>query len=281
MNAMTTTIRNHPLITYFGLTFAISWAAVLAVAGGSPPAAEQTQALGVAMLLGPSTAGILLTGWMAGRDGLRDLWRRLTRWRVGVRWYAFALLVCPVSTALVLVVLARFSTAFAPPVAVRDDWPALIVTGLAAGLVVGLFEELGWTGFAVPRLLAQHGLLAVGLLVGTVWGAWHFMVFREADSFTAPFPLALLLTRLFTALPALRVMLVWLYTRTESLLVTVLMHAGVVAGLVAIEPVLDGRDLLVFALIRAAVWAMIALLIVRRAGMVSAPARDRRTEVPA
>ena len=281
MKAVRTSIRRHPITAYFGLTFAISWAAVLGVAGGTPSTAEQTRVLGVAMLLGPSAAGVALTGWVAGRHGLRDLWRRLTRWRVGVRWYAFALLACPVSTAAVVVALAPFSTAFALPVATRDDWPVLIGAGLAAGLAVGLFEELGWTGFAVPRMLARRGPLTVGLLVGALWGGWHFIVFREADTFSAPFPLVLLLARLFAALPALRVMLVWLHTRTQSLLVTVLMHAGAVAGVVAIEPVLVGRDLLVFILVRAAVWTTLALLVVRRAGPASVPDRDTRTEVPA
>jgi membrane protease YdiL (CAAX protease family) len=282
MDAITTTIRRHPLTTYFGLTFAVSWAAVLAVTGGSPPTVDQTQVLGMALLLGPSTAGVAMTGWVAGLDGFRDLRRRLSRWRVGVGWYAFALLACPVSTAAVVVVLAQFSTAFALPVASRDDWPVLIGVGLAAGLMVGLFEELGWTGFAVPRMLEYRGLLTVGLIVGFLWGAWHFIVFWEADTFSgAPFPLALLLARLFAALPVLRVMLVWLHARTQSLLVTVLMHAGVVAGLVAIEPVLAGRDLLVFILVRAAVWTALAVLVMRLAGPAPVPARDLRTEASA
>jgi membrane protease YdiL (CAAX protease family) len=281
VRAITTAVHSHPLISYVVVTFAVSWSSALAVTGGAPPTTQQIPVLGVAMLAGPGVAAVTLTGWVAGRAGLRDLWSRLTRWRVEMRWYAFALLACPVSTAAVLVALSCFSSAFTPLPASRDDWPVLVGAGLAAGLLVGLLEELGWTGFAVPRLLAGHGPLAVGLLVGALWGAWHFIVFREADTFSAPFPLVLLLARLFTGLLALRVMLVWLHVRTQSLFLPVLMHAVVVAGVIALEPVLAGRDLLVFVLLRSAVWAALALVVLR----LAAPALPHDTaigpEVPA
>ena len=80
-------IKRHPLLIYFTLTFIISWGAVLIIAGpnGIPVAADQAVVLGMALLLGPSVAAILLTGLTSGRDGFRKLLSHLLRWRVRTR----------------------------------------------------------------------------------------------------------------------------------------------------------------------------------------------------
>ena len=57
---------------------------------------------------------------------------------------------------------------------------SLLLIGLVVGLVTGIFEELGWTGFAIPRLRLRYGVLTTGLIVGVLWGAWHFLIFWEA-----------------------------------------------------------------------------------------------------
>jgi membrane protease YdiL (CAAX protease family) len=135
--------------------------------------------------------------------------------------------------------------------------------GIVAGLMVGFFEELGWTGFAVPHFGAGYGIIATGIIVGILWGAWHFLLFLEHDSFSATFPLALLLARLFSWLPAYRVLMVWVHERTESLLVVILMHASLVATLTIIDPVLTGAPLLTFILTRAALlWLIVAVVAV-------------------
>src|SRR5687768_13875238 len=91
-------IKWHPVLTYFALAFAISWGGVLIVAGpGGIPATnkEQVETLFpiaiLAMVAGPSVAGVLLTGLLYGKAGLREFGSRLLRWRVGTRWYAVAL----------------------------------------------------------------------------------------------------------------------------------------------------------------------------------------------
>ena len=110
-------IKRHPLPTYYVLTFAISWGAILIAAGpgGIPVATELRMTLGALLVLGPSVAGILLTGLVSGRVGLRELLARLLRWRIGGRWYAVALLTAPLSTAAVLLALALLSPEFLPP----------------------------------------------------------------------------------------------------------------------------------------------------------------------
>jgi membrane protease YdiL (CAAX protease family) len=264
-------IKRHPVLTYFALTFAISWGAILIVVGpgGIPITTDQVVVLGMATLLGPSVAGILLTGLASGRAGFRELLSRLLRWRVGARWYAVALLTAPLSTVAVLLALSLLSPEFLPAIFTSDDKATLLLTGIVAGLMVGFFEELGWTGFAVPRLRQHHGVLTTGLIVGLLWGAWHFIMFWESDSFSGALPLALLLARLFSWLPAYRVLMVWVYDRTESLLVAMLMHVCLVASTVIVEPPLTGGALLTYILVRAAVlWVVVAAVAVANRGQI-------------
>jgi membrane protease YdiL (CAAX protease family) len=254
-------IKTHPLLIYFILAFALSWGAILISVGpgGLPVSEEQLPVLIVAMLLGPSLAAVLAAGLTAGRKGIRDLFSRLGRWRVSARWYAVALLTAPLSTAIVLLVLSLFSSEFPAAISTTDDKVALVIMWIAAGLAVGFFEELGWTGFAIPRMKRQYGVVTTGLVVGLLWGAWHFLVNWEADTFTGALPFALLLARLFTWLVAYRVLMVWVYDRTESQLVVTLMHVSLVASTGILDPVLAGGRLLIFLLVKAAVlWIVVA-----------------------
>jgi membrane protease YdiL (CAAX protease family) len=156
----------------------------------------------------------------------------LFKWRVGGRWYAVALLTAPLSVTTALLALSLSSPEFLPAIFTSDDKAALLLIGIFAGLMVGIFEELGWTGFAIPRLRLRYGVLSTGLILGLLWGAWHFPLFFWGSGVTSgALPPALyLLVLLFTWLPAYRVLMVWVYDRTESLLVTILMHVSLVAS---------------------------------------------------
>jgi membrane protease YdiL (CAAX protease family) len=252
-------VRERPLSTYFVLTFIISWGAVLILVGfdGVPVDPDQAVTLGMAILLGPSITSILLTGIAYGKAGFRELGSRLIKWHVGLKWYAVAILIAPLTTAVVLLVLSFFSSEYTPSILISDDKAALLLTGIVAGLFVGFFEELGWTGFAIPRMKAR-GVLATGLTIGIIWGAWHFILFWESDSFSGTLPFALLLARLFSWLPAYRILMAWVYENTESLLVVILMHTSLVGTLLIIDPVLSGGSLLTFILVRAAALWIIA-----------------------
>jgi membrane protease YdiL (CAAX protease family) len=172
---------------------------------------------------------------------------------VDARWYAVAVLAAPVIITSILLGLSLISSDFQPAIFTSADKPALVLSSITAGLFVGLFEELGWTGFAVPRLKRRYGVLTTGLIVGFVWGAWHFPPFWKIDTFSATIPLILLLGQLFSWLPPYRILMVWVYDRTESLLVSVLMHASLMAGLSALVPAeLTGTTLLTWILTWAA-----------------------------
>lgn len=281
-------IKKHALLTYVALAFAIAWGGVLMVVGpgGIPGTPEQPEGLlpfvVLAMLAGPSVAGILLTGLGHGRAGLHALLSRLLRWRVGTRWYAVALLTAPLLVTAVLLALSLRSPEFLPGIFTSDDKVSLLLVGIAYGMAAGFFEELGRTGFAVPELRLRHGVLTTGLIVGLLWGAWHFLVaFWGSSGPAGAFSLALFLPWIpwnLGVLPAYRVLMVWVYDRTGSLLVAMLMHASLTASLpLILMPPATGGALLTFYVILAAVlWGVVALVAVASGGQLSRQPLQRR-----
>jgi membrane protease YdiL (CAAX protease family) len=253
-------LKRHQVTAYFTLAFAISWGAILFVIGlsGLPAAANQAQTIGMALLLGPTVAMLLMTALAEGGNGFRELWSHLKRWRFGIDNYAVALLAAPVSAMGTLLALSLFDSQFIPKIFVADGKALLILTGIGVGLFVAVFEELGWTGFAVPRLLKTHSTLKSGAITGLLWGLWHFPPFWQEDTFSAGLPLLLLLARLFSWIVAFRVMMVWLYKRTSSLPAVILMHMSLVVCMIAIEPPLKGLSLLAYILAWTAVlWIVV------------------------
>jgi membrane protease YdiL (CAAX protease family) len=265
MMASTSFITRHPVLTYFALTFAISWGGFVFVVGpgGFPGTGSQFDTLlpfvASAMLAGPAVAGILLTVLVSGAAGLRELLARLLRWRVGARWYVAALLPAPVLAAAVL-----FALSLTSPIFTAESKAAVLLAGITAG-VTTVLEEVGWTGFALPRLRRRHGVVATGLIVGVVWGAWHLLQSlwvggTYAGSLPVPVFVALYFLAGMAQLTAYRVLMVWVYDRTESLLVAMLMHASLSASmLILAPPALSGAPFLTYCLaMSAATWAVVA-----------------------
>jgi membrane protease YdiL (CAAX protease family) len=266
-------LQRHAVLTYFVLVFALSWGAFFLLTGGfGPIGSTDSRFLFIALTapVAPAIVSLLLTGLVAGRAGYRELLARLLCWRVGVRWYAFALLTAPLLTvtAMVGLALALQSTEYLPAILTKPDPLGLLLPGVVGGLVAGFCEEVGWTGFAIPRLRLRYGVFLTGLLVGVVWGAWHLPLFRESASFSGVLPFTLLLVQLVAWLPAYRVLMVWIYDRTGSLLVAVLMHASLIATQLIVRPAVTGEaTTLVWVLgWAAALWVVVAVVAVATGG---------------
>ncbi|MFB0840156.1 CPBP family intramembrane glutamic endopeptidase [Arthrobacter sp. E44] len=254
MNALTESVRRHPLPWYFGVTFFLSWGAIVlavwAVTGGLSPTPEQFQptvpVTVPAMLLGPAAASLVLTGIVSGRAGYRDLWSRLRVWRVDGRWYLYALLVAPVTLAVPVLVLWLFSLDYAPRFVTEPDKAGTILMALAIGLAAGFLEEIGWTGFAIPKARQHYSVLWTGLLVGVLWGVWHFFVsYWGGGGTNGGVPLAIFMSLwvvsvLVGQLTAYRVLMVWVYEHTGSVLVAALMHASLAAFQFILNPLTPG-----------------------------------------
>ena len=265
--AMPSIVRMRPVLVYFVLTFAISWGGVLGVIGGWPRAssikAQDHPLFAVAVLAtlaGPSVAGLALTVALEGLRGLRDLGGRLLRRDFDPRWYAAVLVAPLVSLATTFTLGTAFDYPSAALLAAGDP-AGVAVLAMVVGLLAGICEEVGWTGFVTPRLVERHGVVVTGLLVGVLWSAWHLVVViwgmggRNGD---VPLGVFVALDGLST-LPAFRVLMVLAYARTGSLGLAVLLHVSLTFTAIALTPPVSGTPLLVHGLLVAVVvWLLVA-----------------------
>lgn len=269
-------LKEHPLFSYFLFTFALSWAgmlgAVLLTPGGLSATPEQVQqSLGLAivgMLLGPLVAGLGMTWVMDGRAGLHALRLRLTRARVGLRWYAVAVLVAPVTIGGSLLVMSLVSEEFLPRIVTAEDKVPLLLMGLFTGLAVGTCEELGWTGFATPRMRLRWSVLGTGVILGVGWSAWHLLQGYYSSGVTShEVSLAIwapleLLACLVGQLVAYRVLMVWVHENTGgSVLLAIVMHASLAGSTIVLFPPLSVVTNMVGGFVAAAaMWAVVAVV---------------------
>ena len=208
---------------------------------------------------------------MHGKEGFRKLRAQLLTWRVGIQWYVYALLAAPVIASVILLILSGNSTEFKLGVFGADQKLGIIIIGLFTGLMVGLFEELGWSGFVIPEMRKRHSILNTGLLVGLIWGAWHFILFWEGDSFSGSLPLLIILARLFAWLPPYRVFMVWILDRTGSMLLVILTHASLVFTTTVLVPMtLIGKPLLTWLLVWGLVlWVFVLAMVLTKGSILS------------
>jgi len=216
------------LLKFFSLTYAVTWtcfiaaAVILATVASSSP--RFAGLAGLLLLLGtfaPSVVALWLTARADGRAGTRAMLSRLLEWRVGARWYVFAVgYMAAIKLAVALV--HRVATGAWPPLG-QEVWYIIIVS-VVMTTVGQSGEEIGWRGYALPRLAARLGLARASVLLGLIWACWHLpLFFVPGISQTGQsFPVYLLMV------PALSVAIAWLYGHTNgSLLLAMLMHAAI------------------------------------------------------
>lgn len=259
-------IQRYPITIYFVLAYLIAWGGSFAIGGpkflrGEPLSSDDALYMGLPMLAGPFLAGILLTGLVDGRAGFRNLYSRMLRWRVGLRWYATALLIFPVLILAVLSMLATFVS--------RDFAPGFLVFGIVGGLLAGFLEETGWTGFAFPRMETRFGLLRATIFLALLHGFWHAMAgyLWEAGTYGV-YWLPRFIAMWMVAMMAMRVLLVWVYSNTGSLLLAQLTHASSTGFLLVLSPspISPANETLWFAVYAVVLWIPAAIVIKRLAG---------------
>jgi hypothetical protein len=171
----------------------------------------------------PGLVAIGLTARARGRSGTATLLRRLIDWEVPARWYLFAVAYMAV-VKLTVAVVHRISWG-EWPVFGEEPWYLMLVATLGSTLMGGQAgEEVGWRGYALPRLAERLGLGAASVLLGVVWALWHLPLFYfpGGDTYGQSFPFYLL------QVTALSVTMAWLYANTRgSLLPVMLLHAAV------------------------------------------------------
>lgn len=264
-----THIRRHPLISFFVSAYAFTWLAFFLSRWPQTPDSVRT-ALDYAAKFGPSLGGVAMAGLADGRSGLQDIASRLMRWNTSARWYALALL-GPAAVWAVAVALHLALGAEQPAVHyVAWTTPLLIYAAkLFAG--GGLGEELGWRGFALPRLEAVMSPLGASVVIGAAWGVWHAPAFFFGGAGKEGGLVLLALFTIYTC--ALSILFTVLYHKTGgSLLLTALLHAALNSTEDTLKTFLPGlrdaaRPTFLYAGLLLAIAALLVAVYGRRLGM--------------
>jgi membrane protease YdiL (CAAX protease family) len=207
------------LLAFFSLTYAVTWPCFIAAC-----VLQAGIVRAVLLFLGtvaPSLVALSLTARAEGGTGTQALLNRLVEWRVGARWYVFALGYM-VAVKLSVAVVHRAALGTWPRFG-NEAW-YVIIAAIVASTPFQSGEEIGWRGYALPRLAMRFGYAAGSLLLGLIWACWHLPLFflpgsdKQGQSFAV---YALQVT-------ALSVALAWLYMHTNgSLLLAMVMHSAV------------------------------------------------------
>lgn len=263
-------IAKHPLVSFFVLAYAGSWLvwapwwASRSGAGWLPiqlPAGAIALLNTLGLFAGPFAAGLLVTGIVDGRAGLRRLLRRLIQVRAHWSWYALALVAIPIAIGLGYLAMP----AEAPGASGVAAGVQLVVMYVVYVLGGPLQEEPGWRGFALPRLQARFQPALAALILGVLWCLWHAPLFltREWDT---PRSNAGDLLAYLVFVVSLSFVLAWLTNAARgSVFLAMLGHDSVNWTLVALLPIALGRagSSVWPAAAGAAVLAVIALVITR------------------
>jgi membrane protease YdiL (CAAX protease family) len=210
------------LLTFFVLTYALMWTCFITVAVVKIPAHSLTGTLMLYLgTFAPSLVALWLTARSEGRAGVRSLLGRTLQWRVSARWYVFAVIYIP-AIKLTVALVHRLVTGGWPRFG-NEEW-YIMLAAIVLSTPIQAGEEIGWRGYALPRLAARLGLAGSSVLLGLIWACWHLPQFfiAEADTYGQSFYVFLL------QVTALSVAIAWLYVNTNgSLLLVMLMHAAV------------------------------------------------------
>jgi membrane protease YdiL (CAAX protease family) len=226
----------------------------------------------------PAVAALLAAMLTGGRAAVTELLRRLARWRVRWTWY-LVVLAGPAAFALAVAgvyVLLGGAWSDARPPAFTTSLPSLALFLVVLTLTDGVGEELGWRGFALPRMLRRFSALAASLLLGVLWAGWHLPLLWTEGSALDGTPIWLL----FVELPATSVLFTWIFLRTRgSVLLAALLHGS--TNLFTVSPGADESGDLTMALIAlAAKWLLVFGLVAYGGRQLGPPGAGRRTREP-
>jgi membrane protease YdiL (CAAX protease family) len=245
MNAITSVIKRHSLVTFFALAIAISWGSYYILSGP------------FLFPFGSILAALIVASVTAGRNGLKDLASRCLRWNVGLKWYA-AVLFVPAVIGLATVWLNVLLGAPVPTAAQLGPWYSLFLMFPMAIFDAPLWEEVGWRGYALPRFSANRSPLVNTLILGVLLAVWHLPIALSGGALAVPYLAAAIASAVVTN---------WVYYNTRgSALLAILYHSAANTVGLFFSPALSGPDLTRYFWLLAAVNIVAAALVILLTG---------------
>lgn len=264
MSRLASVVKRHPLITFFLLAYALSWWPWILYAFDLLP----QPIVG----FGPFLAAVLMLAITSGKTSIVRLLRRMVQWRVGLGWYAVALLL-PMAITLAAAAFNVLLGAQAPSAADVGGWTGLFSTFAILLLVPGLggaWEEPGWRGYALPRLQARRSALIASLILWVGVAVWHLPLMIVGEVHWSDIVFLFGFVIVFN----------WVFNNTNgSVLILMLMHAmnNTISGSF-ISPMFSGADSVRQAWLFAALWCAVAIVVVVWAGPKHLSRKHRKQE---
>jgi membrane protease YdiL (CAAX protease family) len=209
-----------PLVAFIALAYALSWLILVPAGLGLLP--DSAGILAWLAPFGPAMAAFVVTALTGGRPAVGQLLRRMVQWRVGIHWYLLILFGVPL-----VELLGAFAVLGSLPLDdLAKNWPLIFTSYLpqvlVAVVVIGLAEETGWRGFALPRLQDRRGPLVGTAVLAVVWALWHLPNLLFGGWTGASYTLWLVGTL------AVAFVYTWVFNNTGgSILIAALLHAAI------------------------------------------------------
>jgi membrane protease YdiL (CAAX protease family) len=222
--------KEHPVVLYFTLAYAISWVIVSPLVASAQGFIDVPVPFALHYLndYAPLLAAVITTRITDEAEGLRGLFRRMIKWRVGLGWVLVAAFSMPAVFGLAALIV-RAEGGASPELGLLGNVSYVPYLGLGAWafwiLTAGIGEETGWRGYALPKLQRNMSALSATLIIAVLWVGWHLPRFFYFGAF---------MQRGFSVLPlfalqelTLAILLTWLYIGTRgSILMAALLHGG-------------------------------------------------------
>jgi uncharacterized protein len=251
-------VRRWPISTFFVLAFVITWVVWV------PRAFDIEWAVGFGTFwtYGPAIAAVVTAILLGGRAELRRLLSGLDKWRIGWPWYAVIILGPLVLGLVVATVNAALGGNWEDgiPDVFSESLPIVLLLLVILTITDGLGEELGWRGFALPRMLNRQSAFSASILLGLIWAMWHLPLIWTDGSALESTSFWLLTARL----PATAVFFTWVYQHTNGSVVAAAIFHGSL-NLFSVAPPTPGDPLTPAIIMLVSHW-LIALLLVVFAG---------------
>jgi membrane protease YdiL (CAAX protease family) len=226
-------MRQHPLFSFFFMAYAFSWIILIPFVLSEwsiLPKATFYTIFFIFHTFGPTLAAYIMLRITEGKEGWLHLRSRIRQLRVGWRWYVFILLVIPAVMLLGILVLPGALASFQGlPQFFLVRYPFLFILIFFGGGPLG--EEIGWRGFALPRMQSRYGALRATLLLGVLWTFWHLADFltsaQKGGPGTGLFAFTHQLPIFFLQVMALAIIFTWVFNHTGgSVFIAILLHAS-------------------------------------------------------
>ncbi len=228
-------ISKNQLMTFFAMTFLLSWTLWGILYSSSigllPYGLYHSRmrildnSLSTFTFLGgsmPSLVALVISFILGGKKEANGLIKRLGKWRIKPIWYLFVLFFSFIFYYLPYLICNLFGASY--ELYLREPLYLVPVHFLIALVFWGpLGEELGWRGYALPRLQSKLGPLISSLILGVIWSLWHLPLFFIGGSsqFGSNFGLYTVSVIIYSLIYT------WVFNRTKgSLLISCLLHTS-------------------------------------------------------